>query len=214
MVFEPLPAELASYFDELTDLDNGLPSQVDPAILAEMERERNERVHAEVQQRDRRALTPASPEPESGIASGLENSTNNGRSVSSAIFGARNSSTDATSVTANQQMPHASAGDEASSSGSSLQAPAKKNLVEKLFGWLPFFKKEQKLDASDIRALSRRKSQSDSTSANQSPENNSPAPNNSPVSMDQRNEKPPSSREVSVFPASPMPQAQREFNPP
>lgn len=214
LVFEPLPAELASYFDEPTDLDHGLPSQVDQAILAEMERERNERVHTEVQQRDRRTLSPASLEPDSGIAPGLENSTNNGRSVSSAIFGARNSFTDATSGTANQQMPHASAGDEASFSGSSLQAPVKKNLLEKLFGWLPFFKKEQKLDASDIRALSRRKSQPDSTSANQSPENNWQAPNNSPVSMDQRNEKPPSSREVSVFPASPMPQAQREFNPP
>lgn len=196
LVFEPLPAELASYFDDPTDLEHGLPSQVDPAILAEMERERKARVRMEVQESDQRTLSRASVETNSGKHLNVsENLAGGGRKLAA-------SSSDGVSLSNNElasATQFATATGETSTPTPPVQVPAKKSLIEKLFGWLPFLKKEAKLDVSDIRALSRRKSQTDTTAVmEQSAESNLPAV---------------SPTEIGVFPASPIPQVEREYEP-
>ena len=158
LIFEPLPAELAHYFDEPTDSDHGLPTHADADILAEMERARQEFRSSENSSKgesvgSRQERDGFSPEkfPESGAAEGGKLRA---QRFSGTASPAQVNAENATSVN------DGTAGNAAADSPDSAFDPPKKSLMEKLFGWLPFFKSksERTLDVKDLRAMSKRKS--------------------------------------------------------
>ncbi len=141
LVFEPLPAELANLFDQPTDINEGLPSEVDPRILAEMERER-------MSLRRVQNPNPSGGDREETAGSSGSSDSDEASSNSPKNVGSTASTPDGQGLASavESQLP--------------AEQPPKKSILEKLFGWLPFFKKDRNqktMDASDVRALTRRK---------------------------------------------------------
>lgn len=149
LVFEPLPAELAHFFDQPTDSSDGLATEVDPVILAEMENQRF-------------ALRGKNSAP---VANRVEPGNRRTDAIipnSQIQSGTISDATDSDDESRLQVLGSTAPDDSATAEGpgnSNFEKP-KKGIFEKLFGWLPFFKKDpaaKKMDASDIRALTRRK---------------------------------------------------------